>query len=271
MSLLSGFDAIVDRHLGIEAIGCPPHYRHLTAYRHVAALTEIDGDRLVDEAFSRIEQNWPGCACRSAENWRWGKKLDISSRNSSPEKRFEKALAASCPEWINMIPVASGVMPAGVEEAGRRIDLVRCVAPRCYEFVELKIGDRCDTPLYAAIEILSYGLIYVFSRVHVRELGYHEANELLSAISISLKALLPHASYRHGSLVTLERALNQGLAALTRRLRLGCTLDLSFECFPSGSLNLPAAEAMLRRERIGSNVVASKAAAGLQNTCSSGD
>jgi hypothetical protein len=69
-----------------------------------------------------------------------------------------------------MIPVASGVLPDG-GEGGRRIDLARCCGPGWFEFIELKVGGNCNTPLRAAIELLGYALIYRFSRSYARELG----------------------------------------------------------------------------------------------------
>lgn len=161
-SILAGVDEIVDQALGVTGIGSTvPHYRHLQAYRKVAAGPPVDGPALVKAIYKQIVTNWPGTRCRSAENWRWEKKTYISDRNESPEKRFEKELAAQSGEWYNMIPVASGVLP-DVEEGGRRIDLARQCDPGWFEFIELKLGDHCDTPLYAAVEILGYGLIYIF-------------------------------------------------------------------------------------------------------------
>lgn len=196
---------------------------------------------MIGGAYTLIEQNWPGTRCRSKENWRWEKQLHISNQNGSPEKRFEKAVAKNCPEWFNMIPVASGVMPE-TEEGGRRIDLARECEPGWFEFVELKFGPKCDTPLRAAIEILEYGLIYVFSRVHAGALRYDAGNPLLSAQRISLRAVLPGKAYSSGSLAELELSLNAGLHALTARLGVPCQIDFAFESLPANaSLSDPCA------------------------------
>lgn len=48
---------------------------------------------------------------------------------------------------------------------GRRaIDLVHRIAPGHFEFIELKTGS--NTPLYAAFEILGYGLSWCLARQH---------------------------------------------------------------------------------------------------------
>jgi hypothetical protein len=222
-SLLAGLDNIVDRHLQIEHIGQPPHYRHMAAYRLVARNGQFDGATLLQEAYSQIVSNWSGEPGRGQENWRWEPQRHISTANNSPEKRFEKAVVNQCPGWVNMIPVASGVVAA---EGGRRIDLAQSRGPAWFEFIELKLGKNCDTPLFAAIEILGYGLAYLFSRRNCKALGYDESNELLSARRMELKVLAPRESYFPGSLQAFEREIGRGLEALVAHEEL---LELTFQ------------------------------------------
>jgi hypothetical protein len=233
-SILAGVDAIVDRALGVSNIGgTAPHYRHLTAYRAVVNGPLIDGKTLIDTIYRRIVANWPGTPVRGDENWRWEKKTYMDERNSSPEKRFEKTVATECVEWYNMIPVASGVLPE-VQEGGRRIDLARQCSAGWLELVELKVGDHCDTPLHAAVEIIGYGLIYLFSRRYRKELGYDSRNILLSANRISLKVLAPAISYSQGSLASFEAELNRGLAELVSSQNVDrLTMDFRFEQLPA--------------------------------------
>lgn len=163
-------------------------------------------------------------------------------------------LAAQCPEWYNMIPVASGLLP-DVEEGGRRIDLARRGGSGSFEFVEVKLGDFCDTPLHAAIEVLGYGLIYVFSHRYADALGYDSSNILLSAQQISLKVLAPANSYSRGSLANFESQLNRGLEQLAEsHCPEGLRLDFRFERFPDDlcsalSTNSPC-ELMNRRTAV---------------------
>ena len=210
-SILAGVDEFVDEMPGPPGRG-DGRARTTGTRLPISALRQLpesSGRALVSGVYDRIEANWPGTPCRSRENWRLVAQPAISQRNESPEKRFEKALVRENPEWVNMIPVASGVLP-DVEEGGRRIDLARECAPGWFEFIELKVGPDCDTPLHAAMEILGYGMIYLFSRVHLEGLGYDPGNPLLSAHRISLKVLAPPAAYRRGSLQKLETALNDG-------------------------------------------------------------
>jgi hypothetical protein len=132
-----------------------------------------------------------------------------------------------------MIPVASGVIP-DVMEGGRRIDLARQCSAGWFEFLELKVGDHCDTPLHAAVEIIGYGLIYLFSRRYQKELGYDSGNMLLAAHRISLKVLAPSISYSLGSLANFESELNRGLAEVVSSQNLDrLTIDFRFEQLPS--------------------------------------
>lgn len=234
-SILAGVDEFVDETLGISQIGqTSPRYRHLRAYRAVVSGACIDGSRLIAGMYRVIAANWPGTTCRGNQNWRWEKQPFISDANESLEKRFEKTVAADCPEWVNMIPVASGVLP-DVDEGGRHIDLARCCAKGDYEFLELKLGQNCDTPLHAAIELLGYGLIYVFSREHLDRLGYDPHNPLLSASRIRLNVLAPRTSYLPGSLLAFQEEVNRGLLSLISRKFTGhLEMNFSFEQLPAG-------------------------------------
>jgi hypothetical protein len=233
-SILAGVDDLVDEALGVSQIGqTAPHYRHLRAYRAVAAGPRIDGSLMISGMYRTITANWPGSRCRGGQNWRWEKQTYISDANESIEKQFEKAIAAQCPEWVNMIPVASGVLP-DMDEGGRRIDLARCCAKGDYEFLELKLGQHCDTPLHAAIELLGYGLIYLFSREHCDRLGYDPHNPLLTATRIGLRVVAPAASYGEGSLLPFEDEVNRGLMDLvTVRFPGRPVMDFSFEHLPA--------------------------------------
>jgi hypothetical protein len=232
--ILAGVDEFVDKTLGVAQIGqTSPHYRHVRAYRAVVSGPRIDGSRLIAGMYRAIAANWPGTTCRGVQNWRWEKQTFISDANESLEKRFEKTVAAQCPEWVNMIPVASGVLP-DVDEGGRRIDLARCYAKGDYEFLELKLGQYCDTPLHAAIELLGYGLIYLFSREHLERLGYDPRNPLLSATNIRLRVVAPTTSYSPGSLSAFQEEVNRGISDLVSATFPGrLDMNFSFEQLPA--------------------------------------
>lgn len=233
-SMLAGVDAFVDQFFGVEHIGSSsPHYRHKTScHRAAENSSSLNGDVLVHGMYERIERNWPGGLCRSDKNWRLQPQTSISERNSSKEKTFEKAVATHCPGWVNMIPVASGMLPHK-EEGGRRIDLAREVEPGWFELIELKI--QSDTPFYAAIEILGYGLLYVPFRRHRHALGYgSQAFPLLDAHRISLRVLAPREFYAPYDLRDTERLVGNGLSSLVDQLGLDHNIDFLFEQFACG-------------------------------------
>lgn len=230
-SMLAGVDAFVDQFLGIEDIGTTsPHYRHKTSCLRLSRDTgPIDGPRLVRGMYDIIAANWPGTPCRGRHNWRLDPQTKLSDHNPSPEKTFEKFIAINCPGWTNMVPTASGLLP-DVEERGRRIDLVHELEPGAYEFIELKIDS--DTPLYATIEILGYGLLYVHARIHRVALGYPaDSKPLLNAGHIGLRVLAPQAFYAPFSLQQLEAAVSIGVATLAEEMGIGCTFDFRLDQF----------------------------------------
>lgn len=233
-SMLAGVDDFVDQFLGLEDVGTTsPHYRHKTSCLRLSRDTgPIDGPRLVRGMYDRIAANWPGTPCRGKHNWRLDPQTKICSHNDSPEKTFEKFVATNCPGWTNMVPTASGMLP-DVEEGGRRIDLVHELEPGAFEFIELKIDS--DTPLYATIEILGYGLLYVHARLHRTALGYPaDSRPLLNARHIGLRVLAPQPFYAPFSLRHLEAAVSSGVATLAEQMDVGCTINFRLEQFSEG-------------------------------------
>ena len=92
---------------------------------------------------------------------------------------------------------------------------------------KLKVGS--DTPLYAAMEVLQYGLLYVFSRQYRDELHYTDDRPLLKARRIDLKVLAPAAYYGEYRIDWLVRALNRGLEALVTHTGTPIEMRLSLE------------------------------------------
>lgn len=138
----------------------------------------------------------------------------------------------------------------GMEEGSRRVDLARQCAEGHYELVELKFGEHCGTPLRAAMEILGYGPVYVFSRQHARELGYETENGLLAAGRISLKVTMPPDAYLQGSLAKLEDAFNDGLSVLLRLFGMPLLMDFAFEALPEWADESNACAAMEKRSSV---------------------
>jgi len=131
--------------------------------------------------------------------------------------------------WANQIPVASGLLGPHADKR-RAVDLAhRCQShrsQRCYVLIELK--ERSDTPLYAAFEILRYGLLYVFSRRRIKDLQYDATEQpLLRAERIHLRVLAPHEYYKCCKLDWLEKDLSQAIGCLACK-KADVGMDFSF-------------------------------------------
>lgn len=234
-AIFESVDELIDRSLGVSHIGTSaPHYRHKSsalALRHKPSSFSASG--LLRAIYQRIQQNWNtgqrvSLRLASAENWRWEKKLHISERNTSREKQVEKCIAAVCGEdWVNQVPTASGLLNSS-SERHCNIDLVHRLSDEEFEFIELKFDS--DTPLFAAFEILRYGLLYLFSRKFSTELGYSALRKpLLQARVVHLCVLAPPEYYRPFSVLWLAREFNDGMNGLDLS---GCKLDFRFESMP---------------------------------------
>jgi len=218
MSILQGIDELVDDWLDVEPIGKPPYFRHKsTAIEPSRRTTRIrDARPFLDACYSRIQQNWlaaidSGYTNPSKENWRWKRHLDLAANNTSPELRLERAIVASCGEsWSNQMPVASGLVgPASNKRAA--VDLVYREDPTTYSLIELKVDS--DNPLFAAIEILIYGLLFVWSRANQDSLGYDDKEQpVLGATDITLGVLAPERFFEGMDLSAFATVLNRGLA-----------------------------------------------------------
>ena len=105
--------------------------------------------------------------------------ITIGSDNDGLETVLEQSIVALgkrgdlSHEWCRYCPVASGMI---INHPGGRaaIDLL-CIDNQHADFIELKYeekGESKATPAYAAIQILCYGLVYLFSRDWKNQLIY---------------------------------------------------------------------------------------------------
>jgi hypothetical protein len=221
--MLHGCDAIVNRELGLSDVD----YRSETAARRVSQNPpNIRGEGLVRLLYDRIERNWDHCPGRSKELWRWRALPYISEYNQSPEKTLEKAIVDQNCGYVNQIPAASGLLYT-CEERHVSIDLGRRVEKAWFELIELKAGDNADTPLRAAFQILGYGLLYCFARLHCHEIAVPCKTGVLAAKRIDLKVLGPSSVYLGYNIGWLARAIEQGLVAVCRE-EFGPRLEMHF-------------------------------------------
>ena len=229
MSILSGIGDLVDAWLQVKPKGKPPYYRHRAAAN---SLTRQDTpitrtQEFLDTSYAQIHNNWlaaseAGLSRQSKENWRWKRHLDLGDGNKSPELKLERAVVGACgDDWSNQMPTASGLVGHAI---GKRaaVDLVYREDPITYSLIELKVAS--DTPLFAAIEILMYGLLFVWSKNNRGKLGYDvEAQPVLAASKVTLGVLAPGSYYDGFDLTTLASALDSGLNEFGKQhgLRLG--------------------------------------------------
>ena len=101
-----------------------------------------------------------------------------------------------------------------------------------YDFIELKVKD--STPLYAAMEILKYGLVYALCRKNTRVLQpKHKERLLLQATGIHLRVLAPATYYADFDLARFEVSLDKGIGAFGAQEGLPFEMDFKFETLSS--------------------------------------
>lgn len=164
----------------------------------------------------------------SAKNWRLTQELEIAEANTSKEKRLEKNIAKlNDRRWFNQVPTASGLFGAHTMKKAS-IDVVRKTGPAAYELVELKC--KTNNPLYAAIEILLYGLLYIHARDRQSAMKYElKDRPLLTADKIGLRVLAPKAYFQNYDFGWFEKELSVGLAKFAgNRFK----MDFKFTAFP---------------------------------------
>jgi hypothetical protein len=232
MSILAGIGNLVDDWLRIEPEGNAPHYRHKSAALELTRRNDLitGTGAFLSSSYARIHSNRlaaidAGSKKPSRENWRWKRHLDLSPSNQSPELMLERAIVSACgDDWSNQMPTASGLAGPATDKRAA-VDLVYRVDPSTYSLIELKVDS--DNPLFAAMEILMYGLLFVWSRNNQQELGYDvQVQPVLAASSVTLSVLAPKSYYRDYDLTILNSSLNRGLVEF--RERRGVTLGFEF-------------------------------------------
>ncbi len=228
-SILYGVDDVIEKWLGITGNNDygkgkkDPRYSSKTAAKKLTKQS-VNVNELfpAKQILDKIQSNWDagGKKRRSKENWRWEPRLKLDPRNKG-EKELEKlaAFLLEESEWTNQIPVCSGLMPE-YDEVHRAIDLGRKISDNKFEFIELKFrlengnltGDR--HPLYAALELLEYGMLYLFARAN--EL-IEKSKDLRQAGTVHLVVLGPEAWYsEYNDFQWLANAINKGLDSLLK-------------------------------------------------------
>jgi hypothetical protein len=233
-SLFAGTDTIVNGCFGISS------FRHMSAILKLGAKPpeNFNGQEFIAHLFQHIARNWDECLAvlakpPSMQNWRWFEpKPAMAERNNSPEVTLERKaiiemLAAGRTDWSNQVPIASGMI-VGAGDRRRAIDWVHQRSSNAFDFIELKVNS--DNPLYATVELLQYGVIWLLSRKQKQLLGYC-GRTLIEADDIRLSVLAPRQFYRSLDLSWLSTCINEGLRVLGEEHE-GVKLSFAYETFP---------------------------------------
>ncbi|MEO8927065.1 MAG: hypothetical protein ABI306_07860 [Caulobacteraceae bacterium] len=237
LGIFAGVDDIAERHLGIADIGTSqPRFRHLSAARRLSGRRPRDFDAavLIEEVLALLEAKWRAsipARTPSVQNWRFEKQLWIAPHNTSGEKTLEKAIArVSGDAWANQVPTASGLIN-GSNDKHRNLDLVFRRQAGGFELIELKY--RSDTPLFAAVEALLYGVLYLFSQLHYPR-GSIAQGYLLDAPTAHLQVLAPAEYYLGYNFDWLQTEITRGLERVVAdRRNFPATMDFAFTTFPA--------------------------------------
>jgi len=225
--ILDGIDAVIDRHFfSTEEVTRGHRYfqkRSCNAFSKISPMS-FDGSALVTAMYDCIENNLgkrPDGRAPSSQNWQMRSTKDIhlispSSDNESAEVKLERAIVQKWPtNWTYQMPVASGLFD-GYSDKRRAVDLVFDHQDDHYDLVELKVNLKAGSPLYAAMEILGYGLVYLASRNDRAGNLKYDASDLpvLRANRITLCVLAPESYFKSSQLMWLQCAINEGLDRL---------------------------------------------------------
>lgn len=242
--IFPGAGEIIDRWLGLDDSwrGTPPRYHHEGNYQKLCGgqWQQRDGLQLVEELYRKLSTAWHQMMATTprspgGSNWRFEKRTEIDPEHPGPEVTLERAISRiTDPNWVNQCPTLSGLLDSGGRTCN--IDLIRRTGTE-YTFFELKFAD--GTPLYAAMEVLQYGIVYLFSRIYATPIGYDPARlEIHRATHISLRVLAPSGYYPEeyrGWLRELEKTISCGLAHfIDKKHDASVTMDFAFEHFPAG-------------------------------------
>lgn len=247
--ILTGVNEIIDEILKVESIGkTSPHYRHKEAcdQLHRSPPRSFDGNLLLTKLYNKIETNWEKRLRKktpSEKNWRFKPEPKIAPQNKSLELQLQRAIVKieqniplNARKWTNHVPTASGLWDHKCDKH-RAIDLVYVYpgqAPyETVEFIELKVDTKSGHPVYAAMEVLLYGMLYIFSRRHLKELNYDVTKQpLLQAKIVHLVVLAPCKYYEGDQFDWLETAITASLKQFILEPE-GYRMDFQFQAFPS--------------------------------------
>ncbi|OQW66398.1 MAG: hypothetical protein BVN29_08045 [Nitrospira sp. ST-bin5] len=235
-SILRGAASRINQSLGLQK---GEKYGHTTTSLSLSKQPpkNFDGKALIEKILDRVKCNWHRKQSTGDQNWRWEKQLRTPGRNprgKGQEVCLERLIVQTTNnDWVNQVPIASGLTRSG--DRRRAIDLAHRSESNGYELIELKMGKEAGTALFAAMEILQYGIVYMFSRLYAKDLGYTVGKKsLLDANRICLQVLAPTEYYdkKRIHLGWLEEEINEGLRSFSKERNIQFQIDFEFQEFP---------------------------------------
>jgi hypothetical protein len=226
--LFAGVREVVDKGLDLD---------NYTTKRSALRLMErgATSSTLVRDVFETLERNWHANSQRrgrSRQNFRWHyPQTHVSDHNTSAEVTLERALInalqqAHRDDWSNQVPLISGI-EGSHSHRRRAVDLVHHHGDGTFEFVELKVDS--DTPLFAAMEVMVYGLLWLLSRRNQPDSS--KASPILQANKLVLSVLAPRAYYSGHDTQSIAKIIDDGVQAVSAQE--GVSMQFRFTAFPS--------------------------------------
>lgn len=169
-------------------------------------------------------------------NWIW-RTTGTDHSDEPGEVKLERDIVerGGSATWSFQMSTMSGLFERGTHQR-RAIDLVHRMSPDEFAFIELKI--KSNSPVFAAFEILGYGLAYCHARQHPDVHSSASKHDVLRARRIRLVVLAPSEWYQFNlragppqsfRLKELAAAFNASLENLRVHLALPDLRALTFE------------------------------------------
>ena len=242
--ILKGTGDILDAFFGVQEPGKQERYKTRTTFTS-SKLKDRTGDFhiLLPELMSQIEYNWKHSTYIKSpgkKNWVLRQRPRYIDTGLPREIVLERKIVTAVPNWFNQTPTCSGFCGKALDKH-RQIDLVEKVGQTEYGFYELKWATPSttapkDTPLYAAIEVLFRGLLYIFTRRYLQDMKYAaEQLQMFQASTIQLRVLAPFAFYQHLPFIDLtwmETRLDNAVRAYAKDTFPKLEMSFIFEMFP---------------------------------------
>lgn len=237
-TLLDGTDDVICQALGVASrADLKQRSTQLRTLSEEAALDMVSG------IYDRLVANYAGRPrSLSKQLWRRRRATELQAHNPNQETLLEKAVAnladaGHMPGWFNQCPVATGIVDP-YQDQRRCVDLVHCDGGTA-RLIELKWAS--DTPAHALLQVLEYGLAYIFARLRTGELKL-EKRYLMRVSEIVLEVLAPRQFFADGAQPLLFENVSTALGRLAAEKTGGAvSMSVQAQRFPAG-FRLPFAD-----------------------------